>query len=247
MLPDGRRLGAHLPLGGGMVKAVDRAHEIGAARHPDLRRQPDGVATARRAAGRARPRSATTAEHDIRPIAIHASYLVNLAGPEPDFFERSIEPARERAAAAPGVRRALRQRPHRVASRRGRRGGHPAGRRGRRPMRRRRPAAHRRRPSPTTPRWSCSRTRPAAAFGLGVDLDELAGIATAIAACGVPDERVGFCLDDGPCVGRRHRHASPAAIDAFLAAFDAPDRPRPPGHGAPQRLALGAGLAARPP
>ena len=30
MLPDGRRLGAHLPLGGGMVKAVERAHEIGA-------------------------------------------------------------------------------------------------------------------------------------------------------------------------------------------------------------------------
>ena len=30
MLPDGRRLGAHLPLGTGMVKAVERAHEIGA-------------------------------------------------------------------------------------------------------------------------------------------------------------------------------------------------------------------------
>ena len=30
MLPDGRRLGAHLPLGGGMVKAAERADEIGA-------------------------------------------------------------------------------------------------------------------------------------------------------------------------------------------------------------------------
>jgi len=30
MLPDGRRLGAHLPLGEGMVKAADRAAEIGA-------------------------------------------------------------------------------------------------------------------------------------------------------------------------------------------------------------------------
>ena len=30
VLPDGRRLGAHLPLGAGMVKAVDRAKEIGA-------------------------------------------------------------------------------------------------------------------------------------------------------------------------------------------------------------------------
>ena len=31
MLPDGRRLGAHLPLVPGMVKAVDRAHAIGAS------------------------------------------------------------------------------------------------------------------------------------------------------------------------------------------------------------------------
>ena len=30
MLPEGRRIGAHLPLATGMVKAVDRAHEIGA-------------------------------------------------------------------------------------------------------------------------------------------------------------------------------------------------------------------------
>jgi hypothetical protein len=30
MLPDGRRLGAHLPLGFGLVKAVERAHAVGA-------------------------------------------------------------------------------------------------------------------------------------------------------------------------------------------------------------------------
>ena len=30
MLPDGRRLGAHLPLATGMLKAVDRARDIGA-------------------------------------------------------------------------------------------------------------------------------------------------------------------------------------------------------------------------
>jgi len=31
MLPDGRRLGAHLTVASGLVKAVDRAHEIGAS------------------------------------------------------------------------------------------------------------------------------------------------------------------------------------------------------------------------
>ena len=31
MLPNGRRLGAHLPLGSGMVRAADRAAAIGAS------------------------------------------------------------------------------------------------------------------------------------------------------------------------------------------------------------------------
>ena len=59
MLPDGRRLGAHLPLGDGMVKAVDRAHEIGAERAPDLRRQPDRVAPSQPSRRRSCRRSAT--------------------------------------------------------------------------------------------------------------------------------------------------------------------------------------------
>src|SRR6188472_1552468 len=91
MLPDGRRLGAHLPLGGGMVKAVDRAHAIGA---DALQIFTDNPTAWRR---RAEPPAELGAfrdrlrVHDIRPIAIHAAYLVNLAGPEPDFFERSID------------------------------------------------------------------------------------------------------------------------------------------------------------
>ena len=90
MLPDGRRLGAHLPLGRGMVKAVERAHEIGAsalqvfADNPTAWRRrsvpPRGLPEFRR----------RLVDLDIRPLAIHAAYLVNLAGPEKDFFERSV-------------------------------------------------------------------------------------------------------------------------------------------------------------
>jgi deoxyribonuclease IV len=81
MLPDGRRLGAHLPLGDGMVKAVARAHEIGATALQIFADNP----TAWRRRAEPPPEQpayrARLAELDIRPVAIHASYLVNLAGP----------------------------------------------------------------------------------------------------------------------------------------------------------------------
>src|SRR5215218_6286794 len=90
MLPNGRRIGAHLPLGTGMVKAADRAAEIGASaiqvfsdnptswrRRPSL---PDELPAFRE----------RLAAHGVAPIAIHAPYLVNLAGPEPAFFEKSV-------------------------------------------------------------------------------------------------------------------------------------------------------------
>ena len=91
MLPEGRRIGAHLPLATGMVKAVDRAHEIGA---DALQIFTDNPTAWKR---RAEPPAELAAfrerlrEHDIGPVSIHASYLVNLAGSHPESFERSIE------------------------------------------------------------------------------------------------------------------------------------------------------------
>ena len=74
MLPSGRRIGVHLPLGVGMVKAADRAVEIGATtiqvftdnptswrRRPTL---PEELPAFR----------ARLADADIAPIAIHAPY-----------------------------------------------------------------------------------------------------------------------------------------------------------------------------
>ena len=89
-LPNGRRLGAHLPLGGGMVAAVDRAAAIGAGA---LQIFADNPTAWRR---RVDPPKELPAfrdrldELDIGPIAIPAAYLVNLASPDDDFRERSI-------------------------------------------------------------------------------------------------------------------------------------------------------------
>lgn len=106
MLPNGRRLGAHLPLGHGMVRAADRAARIGASA---LQVFSDNPASWHRRPTLPRELPAfrdRLAEHDIAPLSIHAPYLVNLAGPEPDLHERSVTVlANElRVAAAYGAR-----------------------------------------------------------------------------------------------------------------------------------------------
>ena len=90
MLPDGRRIGAHLPLAPGMVKAVDRARAIGASAMQVFADNP----TAWRRRRAPSPQLATFRERaeafDIRPVSVHASYLVNLPGPDTVTFERSV-------------------------------------------------------------------------------------------------------------------------------------------------------------
>jgi deoxyribonuclease IV len=86
----GRRIGVHLPLGHGMVKAADRARTIGATTIQVFSDNP--TAWRRRAAP---PRQlpafrARLVAHDVAPIATHAPYLINLAGPERDFWQRSV-------------------------------------------------------------------------------------------------------------------------------------------------------------
>jgi deoxyribonuclease-4 len=218
MLPDGRRLGAHLPLGGGMVKAVDRAGEIGASALQVFSDNPTAW----------KRRSTPPAElptfrerlvaHDIAPVAIHAAYLVNLAGPEPDFFERSIEilAAELRGAPAFGARFVNVH----IGSHRGE--GVDAGvRRLADGVARSLAAAD---VDPTeggVPARLVLENSAGAGWGLGVDLDELSRIADALDRCGVPADRVGFCLDTAHAWGAGIDVGSPDAIDAFLAGFDA--------------------------
>jgi deoxyribonuclease-4 len=213
MLPDGRRLGAHLPLGGGMVRAVDRAHEIGAG---TLQIFADNPTTWRR---RVEPPAeqpafrARLAALDIRPVAIHASYLVNLAGPDEDFFGRSVGVLATDLRAAPGFMGRF-VNVH-VGSHRD--SGVAAGTRrladglalalaevddG--------PAAA----------MVVLENSPGSGFGLGVDVDELAGIADAASARGVTAERLGFCIDTAHAWAAGIDVSKPAAIDAFLSEFD---------------------------
>lgn len=101
-LPDGRRLGAHLPVAGGLVAAVERAHAVGAT---TLQVFADNPTAWRR---RADPPADLSAFRerldalDMGPVAIHASYLINLAGPDDEFRERSVDVLASELRAAEG-------------------------------------------------------------------------------------------------------------------------------------------------
>ena len=238
MLPDGRRLGAHLALGAGMVKAADRAAEIGATALQIFSDNP--TAWRRRAA----PSPEIPAFRErlvaagIAPLVIHASYLVNLAGSDPSYHERSA------AVLAAELRAARRFGASIVNVHIGSHGGagtevgierlvtavrraidadteddpedaNPDG--GELEVSKRAPGDPAARVAPAT---IALENAVGSGFGLGTTMDELAAIADALAGAGVADERIGFCLDTAHAWGAGYALSDPAAIDALLDDFD---------------------------
>ena len=214
MLPDGRRLGAHLPLGGGMVKAVDRAHEIGATALQIFGDNP--TAWQRRAAPpKEQPafRERLT-ELDIRPVAIHAAYLVNLAGAIADFHERSIDVLAHDLASAPGF--AARFVNVHAGSHRG---AGPAA--GAARIAEGVAAVLARVDDDTDAPMLVVENSAGGGDSMGSTVEELADIAAAISACNVPARRVGFCIDAAHAWGAGYRLSEPAEVDALIERFDA--------------------------
>ncbi len=200
-----------------MLKAVERAHAIGAG---TLQIFSDNPTTWRR---RAAPPSDLAAfcdaltAHDLGPIAIHASYLVNLAGPEPTFFERSIELLADELRVAPGFR--ARYVNVHVGSHRER--GVDAGvARVADGIARVLALADGGRGFDEDAPMLVLENSAGSGFGLGTDVTSLAAIAEAVAARGVAARRVGFCLDAAHAWGAGIDLSDPAALDAFLDEFD---------------------------
>ncbi len=214
MLPDGRRIGAHMPLAGGMVKAVERAAAIGASTMQIFTDNPS--AWKRRAEPPAELPAfrARLVALDIGPVSIHAPYLVNLAGPDPRSFDRSVDllvqemrGARTFGArfvnvhigshlghgVAAGVER-LAQGVHEVLSR------------------------------AATPGQDDTmlvlENSVGSGGGLGTTVDELAWIADALGEAGIPTDRLGFCLDIAHAWGAGLDMATPGAIDDLLGEFN---------------------------
>jgi deoxyribonuclease IV len=229
MVPIDRRLGAHLPVSAGMLKALDRATAIGAdalqifsdnptawrrrrARPPEVAAFRDGLAT-----------------RDIRPLAIHASYLINLPGPDEATYRRSIELLGRELSVSPeygaryvnvhigshrgtGIEEGVR----RLAD-----GIEAALARAEEPA----PAA-----TGDTAEEDATEVGPPSTLvlensaggggGLGTGVDELAQIADRLAERGIGADKVAFCIDTAHAWGAGIDMSDPVAIDAFLGAFD---------------------------
>jgi len=220
MLPDGRRIGPHAALGAGMAKAVERAAAIGAS---TIQVFSDNPTAWRRRADLPRELPAfraRVAERDLHPLAVHAAYLVNLAGPDPDFFDRSctVLAAELRMARAFGARFVNVH----IGSHRG--AGVDAGAE--------RVAEGIRRVLEAVETSEAGLDDGAGApmlvlengagggWGLGATLEELRMVDEAVDAAGVDRSRVGYCLDTAHLWGAGYAVDTTAGVDELIAGFD---------------------------
>ncbi len=213
-LPGGRPLGAHLPLGGGMVHAVDRIVEIGGEALQIFSDNPTAwrrrtEPPAEQAAFRAR-----LEELGVGPIAIHAPYLVNLAGPDEELYRRSVEILAGELAVASGF--AARFVNVHVGSHRG--VGRDAG------IARLAEGIERvfdLSPAGEDAPLLVLENSAGGGFAIGTSVEDLAAVVDAVAARNVDTSRIGFCLDTAHLWGFGYDMSDPGAIDALLARIDA--------------------------
>jgi deoxyribonuclease-4 len=213
-LPGGRRLGAHLPLGPGMVRAAERARAIGA---DSLQLFADNPTAWRRRAELPHELPAfraRVAELGLGPLAIHAAYLVNLAGPDAAFFERSLVVLSRELAVAPAY--GARFVNVHVGSHRGT--GVEAG-----IARVAEGVARVLAEAPQGPDAATLVLENSAGSGdgLGTSVDELARILDAIGARGVAAGRVALCLDTAHLWGAGVAIGTAEDVDALVEAIAA--------------------------
>jgi deoxyribonuclease-4 len=206
MLPDGRRLGAHLPLGGGMVAAVERAQAIGL---DTLQIFSDNPTTWRTRAEPPRELGAfrqRLTDAGLGPIASHASYLVNLASPDDTFHVKSVALLRHELSVAPSF--GARFVNVHTGSHKG--SGLDDG--------------IARIAAGVAMAMTDLAGGPDAAMlvlensaggggGIGVSVEEIAALLEAITANGVPPERVGICLDTAHLWGAGHPIDTAEGVD----------------------------------
>ena len=205
-----------------MVKAVERAHHIGADAIQIFIDNP--TAWQRRAAP---PRELDefrdrAAAYDLGPTAIHGSYLINLAGPDPAFFEGSVGLVADELHKAPsfgGRYVNIHIGSHRgagvdVGTARLAQGISEA-------LARVADLADPLPPAAPRPAMLVLENSAGSGDGLGTTIDELSAIADALETRGIDRASVGFSLDTAHAWGAGIDVGDPDVIDATLDAFDA--------------------------
>src|SRR5580658_9015929 len=84
------RIGFHLSTAGGVFKAAERAHEIGANTFQIFSSSPRMWRPARIDASHARQLTELRRKYDCTPMVIHTSYLVNLCSQSEEVRKKSV-------------------------------------------------------------------------------------------------------------------------------------------------------------
>lgn len=205
----GRFLGPHLQLGKGLLKAADRAVSIGAtcvqvfADNPTAWRR-KAQPPAKIAEFRARLEAG-----GVRRLAVHASYLVNLAAASAEFRERSIENLASdlRMGGAYGA--------HAVNVHIGSHVGQGV-EVGTRLAGEGIAEVLRRVPAEGDAPLLVLENSAGGGGTLGTTVAEVAAILRAASEAGAPDGRVGICLDTAHLWSSGYDLSDPAAIDALV-------------------------------
>jgi deoxyribonuclease-4 len=202
-------------MGLGLVRVVERANEIGASAVQIFSDNPTAWRRRAEAPPEAEAFRRRLAELEIGPVAIHAPYLVNLAGPDDELFGRSVALLRHELQHAPefGARFVnVHVGSHRGAGvdagisrlvdglERAMDGSNPSG------------------TDPAAPLVVLENSS-GGGFALGVTIEELALILNAADARGL-DGDVAICLDAAHLWGAGYDVSDPAAVDDVLATFD---------------------------
>jgi len=213
-----------------MLKAVDRAVAIGADALQIFTDNPTAWRRRSEPPPELQAFRAQLAAHDIRPVSIHASYLINLPGPDESTYQRSIDLLAAELGGSgaygarfvnvhigshrgSGVETGIERLVDGIAAalagageiaRDGRAefdlDGGGEGRGARATL--------------------VLENSAGGGGGLGTTVEELAAIAGRLATRGIGRDDVAFCLDTAHAWGAGIDMGDPDAIDAFLAAFD---------------------------
>jgi deoxyribonuclease-4 len=199
-------IGPHLQVGDGLLKAADRAREIGATAVQVFSDNP--TAWRRRAAPPAELAEFRTrlAAGGIKSIAIHAPYLVNLCGADEQFWARSVETMGHELAVGRdyGADFVVMH----IGSHRGEE----------RATGIERLVAGLRAVLDATaapvPRLVLENSA-GMGDGIGSSLEDLADILSAVGAAGLPLDRLGICLDTAHLWGGGYDVGNPTWVDGF--------------------------------
>jgi deoxyribonuclease-4 len=204
-----------------MLKAVERAVEIGANALQIF----GGNPTAWRRRATPPPDlaqfKAALREADIAPLSIHASYLINLAGPEDAFYEQSIELLAHELEA--GRLYGARYVNVHIGSHRGtglQAGVKRLGTGLARVFERLPSTAHRASGRGRGPLLVLE-SSAGGGGGIGTTVEELAMILGAAATSGAPVDRIGFCLDTAHLWSAGYDLRDEDELDRLVGAFDA--------------------------